>query len=139
MALNRLALDAGLFWGLSAVEIDALMLRLNGVSVSEGDSKGRGTPQGGVISPLLSKDSTPWVRFFLVETKSCFHAGDFVARRGAIASICRRARIGRALRVAMPPAERFNTFESHPGAGDSCLSYVLPINKYGIILFTDSK
>ena len=31
-----------------------------------------------------------WVRFFLVEPKSCFHAGDFVARRGAIASICRR-------------------------------------------------
>ena len=30
------------------------------------------------------------VRFFLVESKSCFHAGDFVARRGAIASICRR-------------------------------------------------
>ena len=30
------------------------------------------------------------VRFFLVEPKSCFHAGDFVARRGAIASICRR-------------------------------------------------
>ena len=29
-----------------------------------------------------------WVRFFLVEPKSCFHAGDFVAR--AIASICRR-------------------------------------------------
>ena len=27
-------------------------------------------------------------RFFLVEPKSCFHAGDFVARRGAIASIC---------------------------------------------------
>ena len=25
-----------------------------------------------------------------VEPKSCFHAGDFVARRGAIASICRR-------------------------------------------------
>ena len=33
------------------------------------------------------------VRFFLVESKSCFHAGDFVARRGAIASICRRARM----------------------------------------------
>ena len=31
-----------------------------------------------------------WVRFFLVEPKICFHAGDFVARRGAIASICRR-------------------------------------------------
>ena len=31
MALNRLALDAGLFRGLSAAEIDALMLRLNGV------------------------------------------------------------------------------------------------------------
>ena len=30
------------------------------------------------------------VRFFPVEPKSCFHAGDFVARRGAIASICRR-------------------------------------------------
>ena len=30
------------------------------------------------------------MRFFLVEPKSCFHAGDFVARRGAIASICRR-------------------------------------------------
>ena len=30
------------------------------------------------------------VRLFLVEPKSCFHAGDFVARRGAIASICRR-------------------------------------------------
>ena len=28
------------------------------------------------------------MRFFLVEPKSCFHAGDFVARRGAIASIC---------------------------------------------------
>ena len=27
---------------------------------------------------------------FFVEPKSCFHAGDFVARRGAIASICRR-------------------------------------------------
>ena len=30
------------------------------------------------------------MRFFPVEPKSCFHAGDFVARRGAIASICRR-------------------------------------------------
>ena len=30
------------------------------------------------------------VRFFLVEPKGCFHAGDFVARRGAIASIYRR-------------------------------------------------
>ena len=30
------------------------------------------------------------VRFFLVEPKICFHAGDFVARRGAIAPICRR-------------------------------------------------
>ena len=30
------------------------------------------------------------MRFFLVEPKGCFHAGDFVARRGAIASICRR-------------------------------------------------
>ena len=30
------------------------------------------------------------MRLFLVESKSCFHAGDFVARRGAIASICRR-------------------------------------------------
>ena len=30
------------------------------------------------------------VRFSHVEPKSCFHAGDFVARRGAIASICRR-------------------------------------------------
>ena len=72
MALNRLALDAGLFRGLSAVEIDALMLRLSGVSVSEGDSKGRGTPQGGVISPLLSKDSTPWVRFFLLNPRAVF-------------------------------------------------------------------
>ncbi len=44
MALNRLALDAGLFRGLSAVEIDALMLRLNGVSVSEGDSEGQRHP-----------------------------------------------------------------------------------------------
>lgn len=31
MAFNRLALDEGLFRGLSAAEIDALMLRLNGV------------------------------------------------------------------------------------------------------------
>ena len=30
------------------------------------------------------------MRFFLVESKSCFHAGDFVARKGAIASIYRR-------------------------------------------------
>ena len=30
------------------------------------------------------------VRFFLVEPKSCFHAGDFVTHGGAIASICRR-------------------------------------------------
>ena len=64
------------------------------------------------------------------------HAGDFVARRGAIASICRRpAPVARqlsgrgsslvrgdkceaiaCLRVATPPAERFNTFESHPAA-----------------------
>ena len=27
---------------------------------------------------------------FLVESKICFHAGDFVARRGAVAPICRR-------------------------------------------------
>ena len=27
------------------------------------------------------------MRFFLVEPKSCFHAGDFVARRGAIESV----------------------------------------------------
>ena len=109
MALNRLALDTGLFRRLSAVEIDALMLRLNGVSVSEGESKGRGTPQGGVISPLLSKDSTPWVRFFLVEPKSCFHAGDFVTHRGAIASICRRPAsldIGLAFRWPISRARR---------------------------------
>ena len=30
------------------------------------------------------------MRFFLVEPKSCFHAGDFVARWSAIAPICRR-------------------------------------------------
>ena len=30
------------------------------------------------------------MRFFLVEPKSCFHAGDFVARWSAIASICHR-------------------------------------------------
>ena len=33
---------------------------------------------------------------FYVEPKSCFHAGDFVARRGAIASICAK------------PAARYN-------------------------------
>ena len=37
----------------------------------------------GAIVRLLHRE-----RFFLVEPKSCFHAGDFVARRGAIASIC---------------------------------------------------
>ena len=41
-------------------------------------------------TPFSNSNSELGVRFFLVEPKSCFHAGDFVARRGAIASICRR-------------------------------------------------
>ena len=41
-------------------------------------------------TPFSNSNSELRVRFFLVEPKSCFHAGDFVARRGAIASICRR-------------------------------------------------
>ena len=50
-----------------------------------------GPPAASLISRLLpSADYPYWVRVFLVEPKSCFHAGDFVARRGAIASICRR-------------------------------------------------
>ena len=40
--------------------------------------------------PVLNFGQHRRVRFFLVEPKSCFHAGDFVARRGAIASIYRR-------------------------------------------------
>ena len=40
--------------------------------------------------PETHQEIIKGVRFFLVEPKSCFHAGDFVARRGAIASICRR-------------------------------------------------
>ena len=49
------------------------------------------------------------MRFFLVEPKSCFHAGDFVARRGAIASICRRPaslNIGLAFRWPISRARR---------------------------------
>ena len=44
-----------------------------------------------MLSPLNCRfEVQQRVRFFPVEPKSCFHAGDFVARRGAIASICRR-------------------------------------------------
>ena len=49
------------------------------------------------------------MRFFLVEPKSCFHAGDFVARRGAIASICRRPAsldLGLAFRCPISRARR---------------------------------
>ena len=48
------------------------------------------------------------VRFFLVESKSCFHAGDFVARRGAIASICAGpcGRLRRATRFLSTPVSR---------------------------------
>ena len=35
-------------------------------------------------------------------------------------------RIGRALRVAMPPAERFNTFESHPCQAPRSRQLLLP-------------
>ena len=48
------------------------------------------------------------MRFFPVEPKSCFHAGDFVARR-AIASICRRPAsldLGLAFRCPISRARR---------------------------------
>ena len=47
------------------------------------------------------------VRFFLVESKSYFHAGDFVARRGAIASICAGpcVRLRRATRFLSTPVD----------------------------------
>ena len=38
----------------------------------------------------------------------------------------RTNRIGRALRVAMPPAERFNTFESHPAKRHAPASFSCP-------------
>ena len=37
-----------------------------------------------LTTPSCSRESSsPGVQFFLVDPKSCFHAGDFVARRGA--------------------------------------------------------
>ena len=48
--------------------------------------------RGGFWISKLPNGNGPNFRgaIFFVEPKSCFHAGDFVARRGAIASICRR-------------------------------------------------
>ena len=45
-----------------------------------------------IYTPFSNSNSELGVRVFVVEPKSCFHAGDFVARRGAISSICRRPR-----------------------------------------------
>ena len=59
-------------------------------------------------------------------SNSGIHAGAFGTRRGAIAR----------LRVAMPPAERFNTVESHPASSPSP---PLPANQQRLALRPDRR